>query len=366
MTTATETMPKTKGALATASAEAAFKSLGELCAKDNSKGVMTFLKKSKTEPGKPIWRGLRAIDAAIQADAPRTFAALIQADLAQKGEGLTARLFGGSTPAHRCIRWVDHRGVAHSALRCLDVAIGMDPLLFRRVDENKQSVLALSAAKPDSPQFSVIFSSIARAKDLKVLPPEQAAALMERLAFLCAAGSEDATACMEKLDALEAGGVDWRNLKDDRGQSVLGACVAHGKESVAVAMLAAGASPSSSMYAPELAANGETSNCVQEILSVDRALWKTKPLLARTLLASLDDAALEEEARMFLEASASNRDMFERACEGAFYAEGAPILFECFESVFSDVLIQRWRSIKESKALNKLAEKLKNGREEKS
>lgn len=366
MTSATEALPKSKGALATASAEAAFKSIGELCAKDNARGVMAFLKKSKMEPGKPIWRGLRAIDAAIQADAPRVFAALIKADVAKEGAGLTARLFGGSTPAHRCIRWVDHHGIARSALRCLEVAIGMDPLLFRRVDEAKQSVLALAATKPDAPPFAVIFASISQAKNLKALSAGQASALMERIAFLCAAGSEDPVACMERLEALEAGGVDWRNLLDDRGQSVLGACVAHGKESVAVAMLAAGAKATSQMYVAELAVVGESSNCVQEILSVERGLWKSKPLLARTLLASLDDPALEEEARMFLEASASNREMFERACEGTFSTDGAPPLFERFEAVFGDVLIQRWRSIKESRALNKLAEKLKTGREERS
>ena len=332
------------------------KALARRCAEDDARAVVELLARRGLRPSAEIGAGLTAIEIAIHADAPKTFEALLKADKAAGGPGIKARLWGGSTPAHRCARWqAPEDEIDRGSPKCLAAALGMDPEGALRLNEAGLSTLHEAARGPSAECFRLALGGACAGARARGWGDFELARHLNQAAFCAVRAKLGPKELVARLDALDERGGSWRQALDENGSSVLARAASSSQEE-ALALLGAGADPMSPMSLDELWFTRQTLPCALAFSRFDMMLWMASPSLARGLLASLDDeklASLGQALRIQGEAPMDLAD--------ARWLEYNTRLMT-YRDVLGDCLMGRLAAVEEAKALSKVAEKARGRR----
>lgn len=179
------------------------------------------------------------------------------------------------------------------APKVLSWALAASSLVVFRKDRQGMSVLACACLnESDSRPFVAAMAAGAEAVASGEASREKWLALMAEAAVLMAQKNMPPDLAMERLSAMDAHGLDWRRAVDGDGLSVFGASVIGVEnEALALALLAAGASPSSSC--PDSPRNKSTSQTAIGVLfNQGDLIWAYKSNLGKACLNRLEDNEL--------------------------------------------------------------------------
>jgi hypothetical protein len=332
--------------------------LAQLCLADDARGAVEVLAAKGLRPSSEADYGLTALEIAIHHDAPKTFEALARADKAAGGKGLFARVWGGSTPIHRCARWQppEHE-IDSGSPKCLAVALALDPAGPLREDERGRSVLCEAAIGPSAECFRLALAATAAAVFDLGGDSNRLADVLNAAAFDAARAKLGPKELVARLEAIDAAGGDWLKARAASGASVLGLCAVAGSVDECVALLGAGADPMDPMAIDSPFFEPKVIPCAQAFAEFDLMLWLSGPRVARALIASLDDLSLSRlgevlRSQELAPIGSSNQS-------GLGLSDGR---MGVYKDVLGEVLWGRFAALEEAQALSKVAEKARERR----
>lgn len=165
-----------------------------------------------------------AIEYAIEADSLACFDATLAWGRLQAPERnpMDLRLWGGQTPIHRCALHNTSNESRRGAPQCLARALKNQPELACVGDDEKRTTLDWAAMSSNPEVYSIALASVLSCKHSGIITDAYFRTLVSQSAFCAVNTGRVAKNCIQKLDAIESAGIDWRTIEHVVGHGLLG------------------------------------------------------------------------------------------------------------------------------------------------
>lgn len=287
--------------------QAAKRALRKICDADDLGELARFLEQRRSGPQSAHDGSKAAMIEAIESDAACIFGWLASPQAGAFEVRLDEPLASGVCPAWRCCEPRTDKGSA-AALACLAICLERDPDCWHRAGRAVHRIglwspLAVAAQIQDAGAFSMLAKAASEAVGSGRVAREKFEESMSMALWASMDSSCPPQAVLEKLEAMQALGFDWKSARTARGSSALGMAMGGGKSRtchgrLAQALVRSGASPllpfsPEPKWGEDEVEEGYPVSCLERILSPVEFGWVDQPELALALVEAASDADFE-------------------------------------------------------------------------